>query len=99
MASQTGPEDYRDNAWIHSLIEHARRTDNMALHDFAGQLRNHELAHRRHIQVSLMTATNRERRLTLDFPPIVTVVDTAPDEEAQLEPSWSDWQREVNTTP
>jgi hypothetical protein len=70
------------------MVEDVHDTDNPALRDYIRQLRNHELAHRRHGQdliTNLVIATNLERYPPLDFSPVITIVDAAPDEEAQLE--------------
>jgi hypothetical protein len=67
------------------MIEETHVTDNPALNDFIVQLRNHEIAHQRHRQDLLRTLVTTTRRPPLDFSPVVTIVDNAPDEEAQLE--------------
>jgi hypothetical protein len=93
MAAQPGREnpfgiDLNRDLNGNLMVEEVHDTDNPALRDYIRQLRNHELAHRRHGQdllANLVTATNLERYPSLDFSPVVTIVDAAPDEKAQLE--------------
>lgn len=71
-----------------SMIEEAYQTDREEIHDLAVQIQDLDTAHRRRRQNllrTLVTATNRERHPPLKFSTVVTIVDAAPDEEAQLE--------------
>jgi len=71
-----------------SVIEEAYHTGRQGIHDLAIEIQDLDTAHRRRRQNllrTLVTAVNREKQPPLSFSTVVTVVDAAPDEEAQLE--------------
>jgi hypothetical protein len=74
--------------WMDSTIAEPHRTGSSAALDWYLQLWNHEHANQRHdptLFQTLIAATDRVTHHPLNFSPIITVVDAAPDEEAQLE--------------
>ena len=69
-------------------IEKAHLSGDRELRDLATEIQDLDLAHQLHRQEllwNLAAATEKVRRPLLDFSPIITIVDAAPDEESQIQ--------------